>query len=429
MNYAFTHATLLDGTKDMELRPEMTVLVERDRISSISHGYVLPAGFQEIDLRGRYLLPGLIDLHVHLAGSGKPLPSGGGDGRLKARIMKSMETGILHRAVVKRVRKSLETKLNSGVTTVRAVGDIGWSDIENRDLIRSGQIIGPNLLASGVAISVPGGHMSGSIAVACQDKEACIKAAAAAISHKSDFIKLMVSGGVLDASDDGEPARLRMPYEMVKVTCDEAHANGYKVAAHAESPESVKVALKAGVDSIEHGAVMDAETIGLYKQNGSSVTVTISPAIAIARLPGELTGMDTVQQICAEKVLNGIIESGKQALENNIPVGLGTDSSCPFITQYDMWREVCYFSRFCNVEPAFALHTATLGNARILGVGNDTGSVEVGKLADLIVTRCNPLTDLRALREIDMVMCRGRLIAKPRVRHMKKIDLALDGLL
>ena len=124
--------------------------------------------------------------------------------------------------------------------------------------------------------------------------------------------------------------------------------------------------------------------------------------------------------------MDGIIACAKACLEAGIPVGLGTDAGCPFITHYDMWREVAYFVKFCDVTPDFALHTATLGNAHILGLGEKTGSLEAGKSADLIVCDENPLEDLSRLRRLRYVMCRGQLVKNPRPRKMAAVEKALD---
>ena len=128
-------------------------------------------------------------------------------------------------------------------------------------------------------------------------------------------------------------------------------------------------------------------------------------------------------------VYEGIVRAAQQALAAGIPVGLGTDSSCPYITHYDMWREVVYFERLVGASRQMALHTATLGNARILGLGEETGSIAEGKAADLIVTKENPLENLEALRDVGMVMARGRLDEHPRVKRIPELDAELDGFL
>ena len=127
-------------------------------------------------------------------------------------------------------------------------------------------------------------------------------------------------------------------------------------------------------------------------------------------------------------VLRGIIECARKALEEGIPVGLGTDTGCPLVTHYDMWRELQYFHNFCGVSEAFALHTATLGNAEIAGISGETGSIEVGKAADFLVTAGNPLEGLSALRKPRMVVARGVRIMNPALRKDVEIEHALDSL-
>ncbi|MEG0217487.1 MAG: amidohydrolase family protein, partial [Raoultibacter sp.] len=134
-------------------------------------------------------------------------------------------------------------------------------------------------------------------------------------------------------------------------------------------------------------------------------------------------------QYNAEIVLEGIVQSAKDCLAAGVPVGLGTDSSCPFVTHYDMWRELYYFAKQAGVTPAFALHTATLGNARIARIADQTGSIEVGKSADIIVLEANPLEDLKALRNVALVMARGTLVAHPCVKRIAAVDKQLDTLL
>ena len=128
-------------------------------------------------------------------------------------------------------------------------------------------------------------------------------------------------------------------------------------------------------------------------------------------------------------VLRGIIACARRALKEGVPVGLGTDAGCPFVTQYDMWRELAYFHNFCGVSNAYALHTATLGNAKIAGIDQETGSIEAGKSADFLVTAGNPLDDLRALRKPQMVVIRGEEVPEPGNRKDGEIERTLDELL
>ena len=139
-----------------------------------------------------------------------------------------------------------------------------------------------------------------------------------------------------------------------------------------------------------------------------------------------MSGASEKDQYNGRIVFDGIVESAKTALANGIPVGLGNDVGCPYITQYDFWRELCYFHKYCGVSNQFALYTATLRNAQLAGVGGVTGSLEVGKSEDLIVTRQNPLDDLRALQHLELVACRGRVVKKPAPKRSQTVDKLLD---
>ncbi len=139
---------------------------------------------------------------------------------------------------------------------------------------------------------------------------------------------------------------------------------------------------------------------------------TISPALPYALFDTAVSGASEKDQYNGKIVFDGVVESAKTALANGIPVGLGNDVGCPYITQYDFWRELCYFHKYCGVSNRFALYTATLRNAQLAGVGDVTGSIEPGKSADFIVTKHDPLEDLRALQHLELVVCRGHVDQK-----------------
>ena len=214
--------------------------------------------------------------------------------------------------------------------------------------------------------------------------------------------------------------------EMVKAVCAEAHRLGYTVAAHTESPEGVKVALENGVDSIELGAKMDDETVRLYKERGAFLCTTISPALPYALFDTAVSGASEKDQYNGRIVFDGVVESARTALANGIPVGLGNDVGCPYITQYDFWRELCYFHKYCGVSNRFALYTATLRNAQLAGIGDVTGSIAPGKSAAFIVTRENPLEDLWTLQHLELVVCCGRAVKIPSPKRRKEVDALLD---
>lgn len=425
MAYVFTHATVLDGTTDMEPRPNATVVVnDEGRIAAIgaAEKIVPPANAQEIDLKGAYLVPGLVNLHVHLCGSGKPTSAGAAGDLIDKVVGNPIGMWYLRRII----KKHAQQQLASGVTTVRSVGDPGFADVDVRDAINAGKYQGPRLLTSGVGVTVPNGHGAGLFAHIAKTPEQAREIVRDCFARKCDLVKLFITGGVFDAEKEGEPGVLRMSPEIAAAAVDEAHKLGMATAAHIESAEGVRVGLEAGVDTIEHGADLTPELIALFKENGagrsSSLTCTVSPALPFVELDPEKTHSTEIQEVNGNIVYKGIVHAAQAALEAGIPVGLGTDSACPYVTHYDMWREVVYFERIIGAPRKLALHTATLGNARILGLGDETGSIEAGKAADLIVLDENPLDNLEALRQVKMVMARGKLVSRLSVKHLPELD-------
>lgn len=227
----------------------------------------------------------------------------------------------------------------------------------------------------------------------------------------------------------GEPGVLRMQPELVRAACERAHALGMKVAAHVESPEGVRVALENGVDSIEHGAKPTEEILQLMKDRGAFQISTISPALPYALFDRNISHATYEQQENGKVVFDGIVSMAKACLAAGIPVGLGTDTGCPYITHYDMWRELHYFVKYCGVTPAFALYSATLLNAQLAGIDDRTGSIEKGKSADLIVCKENPLQSFSALRTLSMVVKEGYRIENPIVKKMPEVERELDKFL
>ncbi len=423
---AFCNGKILNGTKEMTVQTGLCLLVEGETIKGQVPAGEVPSGYRKIDLDGKYLMPGLINMHVHLAGSGKPQKKQ----RDNEKLVKTIMSSALTRAVAyKMVCGFAKDELMSGVTTIRTVGGLGNFDTRLRDEIAGGKRVGPRILAANEGISVPGGHMAGSVAVAAHNVEEALAHLRRAEAEKADLVKLMITGGVLDAKEKGVPGELKMPPEMVRAVCEEAHRKGYTVAAHVESPEGVRVALENGVDSIEHGAAPDERILSLFKERGAFLCTTLSPALPYALFDREITHASEVEQYNGNVVFEGIIACAKAALENDIPVVLGNDVGCPWITQYDFWRELYYFHKYVGVSNAFALYTATARSAELAGIGNVTGTLEAGKAADMIVTAGNPLDDLRALRKVEMVVTRGRVIAHPAFRHRRNVEAELDKFL
>lgn len=427
MKTAFTNLILLDGSENMAPQRGQAVLTDGDRITA-----VLPqkecdfTGFEVVDLKGQYLMPGLINLHVHIPAGGKPSKKPM-DAKKSVKLATS---NALTRKYIEHMYKAYcRTELLSGVTTFRSVGGIENYDTWIRDLTAAGKVPGPRILAANMAISVPGGHMAGSLAYEATTPEEAAEYVRRIAADKPDLIKLMVTGGVLDATVKGEPGVLKMEPEIVKSACDEAHRLGFHVAAHVESPRGMRVALENGVDTIEHGAKPDAEILRLFRERGAVHVATLSPAVPYALFDPHVSRVTKMERYNGEVVFRGIVECAKQCLANDIPVGLGTDTGCPYVTHYDMWRELQYFHKCCGVPNAFALYTATKRNAEIAGIGHLTGSIEAGKCADFIVCERNPMEDLTVLKSLSMVVARGRIFGNPKVKKMPQVEAELDKFL
>lgn len=426
MNYAFINGKILDGTKDMQVQNGLYILVQDGIITDIVPGTADLQNYNIIDLQGNYILPGLINMHVHLAGNGKPQKKQRDNEKLVNTIMGS---SLTRKIAYKMVSGFAKDELLSGVTTIRTVGGLGDFDTRLRDEIEAGTKTGPRILAANQGISVPGGHMAGSVAIAAETVDDALSQLAKSEEEKVDLIKLMITGGVMDAKEKGVPGELKMSPEMVHAVCQKAHEDGYLVAAHVESPEGVRVALENGVDSIEHGAKLSDDMIKLFKERGAFLCTTFSPALPYALFDRSVTNATEVEQYNGNVVFEGIIACAKAALEHDIPVVLGNDVGCPWITQYDFWRELYYFHKYVGVSNAFAIYTATRRSAELAGIGHITGSIEKGKSADMLVISGNPLEDLRALRYPEMVITRGTILNHPKIRKRKQVEAELDKFL
>ena len=416
----------------MQVQEGQVILVENERITELlpaeeaGRRNLKASGYEEIDLQGKYILPGLINMHVHLAGNGKPQKKQRDN---EALVKKIMSNGLTKAIAYNMVCGFAKDELYSGVTTIRTVGGLGDFDTRLRDDIAAGKKPGPRILAANEGISVPGGHMAGSVAIAADSVEEALQHLETSKAQKVDLVKLMITGGVLDAKEKGVPGELKMAPEMVKAVCDKAHTMGYMVAAHVESPEGVKAALKNGVDSIEHAAKADEEMISLFKEHNAFLCTTLSPALPYALFDRSITNASEVEQFNGNVVFEGIIDCAKAAIANDIPVVLGNDVGCPWITQYDFWRELYYFHKYVGVSNAFALYTATCRGAEMAGIGDITGTLEPGKCADMIVVEKNPLEDLRVLRNVDMVIVQGKVIRAPKVKKKQIVETELDKFL
>lgn len=419
---AYIHGTVLDGTEQMRRIENAVVVVENGTIVSVSAGGAVPKNAKVVDLQGKYLVPGLINLHCHLAGDGKPQKIDDST----ADLIQSQLKNPIGRFIMKRMcASSAKTELLSGTTTIRTVGGLSDFDAVLRDEIASGRRTGARIVTSNEAISVPGGHMAGTLArISHSPKEAAALVEEIA-KGKPDLIKLMITAGTLDIDKAGDEKKILMPEEQVCAACDQAHRLGYPVAAHVQGTEGIKLALQCGVNTIEHGADLNDELVALFLKKKAALISTITVVAAFASLPLELSGLPKLYRDSCRIYMEQIIRGFKKAVAANIPIGMGLDNGSALITQYCMWRELYFFCRYIGTPPEFALYTATQKNADILGLGSQLGSIEVGKKADMLITKGNPLLDFSTMAEPILVVKEG-IDYRPKFKRLRKYDALLD---
>ena len=420
MAKTYKNVNILDGTKNMELQKDMMITVSGGKITDIRKN---DPSVEGIDLGGKYVIPGLINLHVHTPGNGFPKKKQT-DSKKVAKLVMS---NVLFQQIGKYLCKdAIKTELLSGTTTIRTVGGLGHFDSQLRDKVAANKLVGPRIVSCDSAITIPGGHMEGSVAYGAKDDDDFVRFIADNVNANVDWIKIMITGGVLDAKVKGEPGEMKMTPEQVKLCCETAHRLGKKVCAHVESPKGVEVAIENGVDSIEHGSAMTDEIVEMIKSKNKVLVCTLSPAIPLAKFDPVVTGGNDIQRYNSEVLLEGIIEGTKKCLKAGVKVGLGTDTVCPFITHYDMWRELEYAHYLCDLDRKECLYLATLNNAEIIDVDEETGSIEVGKYADFIVVNDNPLDGFDTIRNPQLVVFKGTEYEKPQVKKSPVAEQYLD---
>lgn len=434
MKQIYTNCKLFDGTDTCELR-EATIVVQDGKIAQVESEYLISAyaDAEVHNLGGAFVMPGMINAHAHHFASGKPSKSLTG-GKLQD-FMLSLVHSPLGKPILRSLgKRALTATLLSGVTCDRGVGDFSYVDVELRDQIEDGKLLGPRFIVSGPAITCPGGHGDGTFAESAVEPEEFKRLVDERAAHGVDFIKVTVTGGVMDSEVAGEAGLLKMSEEQARAVCERAAEKNLYVASHTEGPEGIKVDLDAGVYTIEHGSDVSDEVFDQWKQSGAADICTIAITYPLSVMAPEESKLPPVGQINAQLVRDRAIKSARRCRELGIPVGLGSDAACPYVTHYDLWRDVYLYHRYVEVQPAEALRTVTLGNARILKIDDVTGSIEPGKSADFIVLQKdkNPLEDLRDLALVDKVVIAGTLIEDCQTKlqryRVPQVDALLDRL-
>ncbi|QIP15937.1 amidohydrolase family protein [Spirosoma aureum] len=394
---------LFDGVGN-SLQPQMTVVVEGNKITAVQKGYTAPAGKDVVlDLKSKTVLPGLIDMHVHLESQTRR--GGAIDG-----FTKNVPD------VAYQASRYAKTTLLAGFTTVRDLGGSGVN-ISLRNAINSGLVEGPRILTVGKSIATTGGHADptngyrkdlmgdpGPAEGVINSPEDARKAVRQRYKDGSDLIKITATGGVLSNAKDGSGPQFTE--EEVKAVVDAAKDYGFAVAAHAHGAEGMKRAIRAGVQTIEHGTYMDDEAIELFKKHGTYYVPTIIAGKTVAdsaRMFGYYPALVTPKALAIGPKIQATFAKAYKA---GVKIAFGTDAGV-YIHGYNA-KEFEYMVE-AGMPAVEAIKSALMTNAKLLGMDAQIGSIETGKMADIIAVSENPIQNIKALQTVQFVMKDGKV--------------------
>ena len=392
---------LIDVTKGQVLN-EYSIIVEGNKITEVLAGYTKPAGADKvIDCKNKTVMPGLIDCHVHLEHETSP-----------TRYLETFTYNPADYAFQSVV--FAERTLMAGFTTVRDLGGSGVN-ISLRNAINKKLIRGPRIYTAGKTIATTGGHADptngyrsdlmgdpGPFAGVANGADECRKAVRQRYKDGSDLIKITASGGVLSVAKSGENPQFTE--EEIKAIVETAHDYGYKVAAHCHGAEAMKRAVKAGVNSIEHGTYMDEEVMQLMKQQGTYYVPTITAGRSVgdsAKIPGYYPALVTPKALAIGPKIQSTFAKAYKA---GVKIAFGTDAGV--YAHGKNWLEFVYMTE--GGMPAMeAIQSATVAAADLIGVSDKIGSIEKGKLADIIAVEGDPIKDIQVMGKVSFVMKDG----------------------
>ncbi|HTI93823.1 MAG TPA: amidohydrolase family protein [Puia sp.] len=388
--------------KSGQVSTEMSIVISGNTISAVQKGYLAASpGDKVIDLKTRTVLPGLIDAHVHLEHETSP------NAQLKGFTMSDADHAFQSTVYAK-------TTLMAGFTTVRDVGGSGVN-ISLRNAINKGIVIGPRVYTAGKIISSTGGHGDPThgyrpglytepafTETVADGKDACIRAVRQMYKEGADLIKITASGGVLSLEKDGSGAQFSE--EELKAIITTAKDYGMPVAAHAHGAEAMKRAIRAGVTSIEHGTFMDDEAIELFKKYNVWFVPTIIAGKSVsdsAKKPGYFPPIIAAKALAIGPIIQGTFAKAYKA---GVKIAFGTDAGV--YAHGKNWMEFVYMTE-AGMPAMEALKCATLNAAELIGVSDRVGSLEAGKLADVVAVDGDPIRDIHVMGQVKFVMKDG----------------------
>jgi imidazolonepropionase-like amidohydrolase len=385
-----------------------TVVIRNGRIAEILPGHVDgPDGATKLDLRDKFVLPGLIDSHVHLVSD-----AGGNAGLVEAVTSSPADNAF-------RAAANAKKTLMAGFTTVRNLGDEDGATLALRDAIAAGVVLGPRIIDAGRSISTTSGHMDGTNGMAedlhpvihqdniCDGVESCRQTVRRQIRRGVDVIKIATTGGV--NSRIGVGVGKQIFDDEVKALIDTAHLYKKKVAVHAHGEDGINAALAAGADSIEHGTLLDDASIKLFKSSGAYYVPTLSTVNGyLERLAANPNAYppDVLPKIQWRIGVTG--KSLEKAYPAGVKIAFGTDAG---VSKHGRNADEFELMVKHGMPPGAAIEAATMNAARLLGVDAEVGSLEIGKAADIIAVTGDPTKDVAVLKSVQFVM-KGGIVHK-----------------
>lgn len=395
------HAGRVLDVKTGQTLTNQAIVIENDKIVSVGPaGAAKPAaGATVIELPNATILPGLIDAHTHLTGNPKDV----GYSALGISFPREALIGA-HNA---------KTTLDAGFTTVRNVGAGGFSDVALRDAINDGDVPGPRMLVSGPPLGITGGHCDNNLLpFEYHATEDGVADGIAAVQHKvrenikygADVIKICATGGVMSKGDD--PNASQYTIEEMKAIVAEAHRLGRKVAAHAHGAQGVIWASEAGIDSVEHGHLMNDEAVATLKKNGTYLVPTLY-LMDWHRENAAKTNLPDFIRKKMEMVSEQGQNNAKKAFAAGVKIGFGTDAAV-----YPHGLNAHEFAVYVRLgmTPLQAIQTSTINDADLLGWSDKVGTLDAGKFADIIAVDGDPLKDITTLQHVKFVMKGGEVV-------------------